>query len=62
MKKVNYPIDKKKWSPSLIPGVITLISTNGLKGNPNIAPKSRIQMVPFDPSILIFSGFLFSFY
>ncbi len=56
MKKVNYPIDKKKWSPSIIPGVIALISTYDLKGNPNIAPKSWIQMVSFEPSALRFSG------
>jgi len=56
MKKVNFPIDKKKWNPSLIPGIIALISTNDLTGNPNIAPKSWIQMISFEPPIIMFSG------
>jgi len=56
MKKVDYPIDKKKWHPSLIPGPIVLISTYNSKKEPNIAPKSWLQMVSFEPPILMFSG------
>lgn len=56
MKKVNYPINKRKWHPSLIPGPIVLISTYNSKKEPNIAPKSWIQMVAFDPPVLMFSG------
>lgn len=56
MKKIDYPIDKKKWHPGLIPGPVVLISTYDSKKNPNIAPKSWIQMVSFEPPILIFSG------
>lgn len=56
MKKVDYPVDKHKWSPSLIPGPVVLISTYDSKKNPNIAPKSWLQMVSFEPSILMFSG------
>ncbi len=56
MEKVDFPIDKNEWHPSLIPGVIALISTLDLQGNPNIAPKSWIQMVSFKPSALMFSG------
>ncbi len=56
MKKAELPIDKNKWHPSLIPGVITLISTISADGKPNIAPKSWVQMVSMEPSILMFSG------
>lgn len=56
MKKIDYPIDKRKWHPSLIPGPIVLISTYNLRKEPNIAPKSWIQMISFAPPILMFSG------
>lgn len=56
MKKISFPIDKRAWHPSLIPGVTVLISTYDEQGNPNIAPKSWVQMVSFEPSILMFSG------
>ena len=56
MKKAELPVDKNKWHPSLIPGLITLISTISADGKPNIAPKSWLQMVSMEPSILMFSG------
>lgn len=56
MEKVSYPIDKRKWSPSLIPGPIALISTYDSQGDPNVAPKSWLQMVSFEPPTLVFSG------
>lgn len=56
MRKVDYPIDKRKWHPSLIPGPVVLISSYNSKKEPNIAPKSWLQMASFDPPILIFSG------
>ncbi len=56
MRKVNYPIDKNEGCPSLIPGPIVLISTCDAAGNPNVAPKSWLQMVSFKPPILMFSG------
>lgn len=56
MIKINYPIDKNKWHPSLIPGPIVLISTYDSEKNPNIAPKSWLQMVSFNPAVLMFSG------
>lgn len=56
MKKVNYPIDKHKWSPSLIPGPVVLISTYNKDKEPNVAPKSWLQMISFTPPILMFSG------
>jgi len=56
MKKVDYPIDKRSWRPSLIPGPVVLISTYDAKKIPNIAPKSWVQMVSFEPPMLMFSG------
>ncbi len=56
MNKVSFPIDKHQWQPSLIPGPVVLISTYDKGGNPNIAPKSWVQMVSFDPPMLMFSG------
>ena len=56
MKKITFPIDKRHWQPSLIPGPVVLISTYDKEGHPNIAPKSWVQMVSFEPPILMFSG------
>jgi flavin reductase (DIM6/NTAB) family NADH-FMN oxidoreductase RutF len=56
MKKVAFPIDKRKWSPSLVPGGIVLISTLSQSKEPHFAPKSWVQMVSFEPPILVFSG------
>lgn len=56
MNKIDYPVDKNKWHPSLIPGTVVLISTYNSKKELNIAPKSWLQMVSFEPPILMFSG------
>jgi flavin reductase (DIM6/NTAB) family NADH-FMN oxidoreductase RutF len=56
MKKVEFPIDKRRWHPSLIPGPVTLISTYNGRKEPNIAPKSWLQMISFEPPMLMFSG------
>ncbi|MEW5994545.1 MAG: flavin reductase family protein [Candidatus Zixiibacteriota bacterium] len=56
MEKVGYPIDKNEWHPSLIPGPVVLISTYNAEKVPNIAPKSWVQMVSFEPPMLMFSG------
>lgn len=56
VRKVPFPIDKRDWHPSLIPGPIVLVSTVDAAGAPNVAPKSWVQMVAFDPPTLMFSG------
>lgn len=56
MRKVPFPLDKRHWHPSLLPGSLVLISTCGPDRAPNLAPKSWIQMASFDPPILLFSG------
>ncbi len=55
MNKVPYPVNKKEWSPGLIPGPLALVSTCNGAREPNVAPKSWIQMVSFDPPILMLS-------
>jgi uncharacterized protein len=56
MKKVEFPIHKQEWSPSLIPGPVALITTRDVAQVPNVAPKSWLQMVAFSPPTLMFSG------
>jgi flavin reductase (DIM6/NTAB) family NADH-FMN oxidoreductase RutF len=56
VKKIAFPIDKREWHPSLIPGPIVLVSTYNAKNEPNIAPKSWLQMISFEPPMVIFSG------
>ncbi len=56
MRKITFAIDKHKWSPSLIPGPIVLVSTYNMDRVPNVAPKSWVQMVSFEPPVLMFSG------
>jgi flavin reductase (DIM6/NTAB) family NADH-FMN oxidoreductase RutF len=56
LKKVAFPIDKREWHPSLIPGPIVLVSSYNAKKEPNIAPKSWLQMVSFEPPMVMFSG------
>jgi flavin reductase (DIM6/NTAB) family NADH-FMN oxidoreductase RutF len=54
--KVEFPINKKEWAPSLIPGPVVLISTCDQKGDRNVAPKSWVQMIGFEPPMLMFAG------
>ncbi len=54
--RVPIATDKHYWQPSLIPGVIALVTSVDAEGTPNIAPKSWVQMVSFDPPMLMFSG------
>jgi flavin reductase (DIM6/NTAB) family NADH-FMN oxidoreductase RutF/uncharacterized protein YciI len=54
--RVPIAIDKHYWQPSLLPGVITLVSSVDGRGAPNLAPKSWVQMVSSAPPMLMFSG------
>ena len=56
MRKVAFALDKREWHPGFIPGAIVLIGTCDSFREPNVAPKSWLQMVSFDPPILMFSG------
>ncbi len=48
--------DKHFWQPSLVPGVVAMVTSLDAAGTPNLAPKSWVQMVSFDPPMLMFSG------
>jgi len=54
--RVSVSPDKHSWQPSLIPGVVTLVTSVDANGAPNLAPKSWVQMVSFDPPMLLFAG------
>lgn len=50
--KVEFNLDKRTWHPSPLPGQIVLVTTLNPDGNSNIAPKSWISMMAFEPPIL----------
>ncbi len=51
MKK-SLGVDKRNWSPSPLAGQITLVTTLNEDGASNIAPKSWISMMAFEPPLL----------
>jgi flavin reductase (DIM6/NTAB) family NADH-FMN oxidoreductase RutF len=50
--KVSLPLDKRAWHPSPLVGQIVLVTTLNADGTSNIAPKSWISMMAFDPPVL----------
>jgi flavin reductase (DIM6/NTAB) family NADH-FMN oxidoreductase RutF len=51
-EKVNFDPDKRTWHPSLLVGQIVLVTTLNEDGTSNVAPKSWISMMAFEPPIL----------
>jgi flavin reductase (DIM6/NTAB) family NADH-FMN oxidoreductase RutF len=51
-EKVSLTLDKHTWHPSPLPGAIVLITTLNSDGVSNVAPKSWISMMAFEPPIL----------
>jgi flavin reductase (DIM6/NTAB) family NADH-FMN oxidoreductase RutF len=49
---VSFALDKHNWSPCPLLGQIVLVTTLNADGTSNIAPKSWISMMAFDPPIL----------
>lgn len=49
---VSYSPDKRTWTRSPLPGQIVLVTTLNPDGISNIAPKSWISMMVFDPPLL----------
>jgi hypothetical protein len=47
--KVSLAPDKRGWHPSPIMGQIVLVTTLNADGVSNVAPKSWISMVAFEP-------------
>ena len=52
--KVDLPVDKEKWHPSLLAGPIVLISSRSNLGEPHAASKSWLTMVCSRPPMLGF--------
>jgi flavin reductase (DIM6/NTAB) family NADH-FMN oxidoreductase RutF len=50
--KVSLGVDKRDWRPSPLPGQIVLVTTVNPDGTTNVAPKSWIAMIAFDPPLL----------
>jgi len=50
--KLLMDIDKRKWHPSPLLGQIVLVTTVNEDGVSNVAPKSWISMMAFEPPIL----------
>jgi flavin reductase (DIM6/NTAB) family NADH-FMN oxidoreductase RutF len=44
--------DKRTWRPSPLAGQIVLVTTLNADGQSNVAPKSWISMMAFDPALL----------
>jgi len=44
--------DKRTWSPSPLAGQVVLVTTLNADGQSNVAPKSSISMMAFDPALL----------
>ncbi|MCL5266561.1 MAG: flavin reductase family protein [Bacteroidetes bacterium] len=51
-EKVSFGPDKRAWKPSPLVGQIVLVTTLNADGQSNIAPKSWISMMAFEPSLL----------
>lgn len=51
-EKVGLVPDKHAWKPSPLVGQIVLVTTLNADGQSNIAPKSWISMMAFEPSLL----------
>lgn len=51
-EKVSFNTDKRTWSPCPLLGQIVLVTTLNADGVSNIAPKSWISMMAFDPPLL----------
>jgi flavin reductase (DIM6/NTAB) family NADH-FMN oxidoreductase RutF len=51
-EKVTLSLDKHSWHPSPLLGQIVLVTTSNADGTSNIAPKSWISMMAFEPPLL----------
>ena len=51
-EKVSLSLDKRTWHPSPLVGQIILVTSLNADGTSNIAPKSWVSMMAFDPPLL----------
>lgn len=55
-RKVDFPVNKREWRPSVLPGQVVLVTTIDERGQPNVAPKSWVSMAAFGPPPKIMFG------
>ena len=51
-EKIRFSPDKRTWRPSPLLGQITLVTTTNEDGSSNVAPKSWVSMMAFEPALL----------
>lgn len=51
-EKIDLDLDKRTWHPSPLLGQVVLVTTLNEDGTSNLAPKSWISMMAFEPPIL----------
>jgi flavin reductase (DIM6/NTAB) family NADH-FMN oxidoreductase RutF len=51
-EKVNLALDKRAWHPSPLLGQIVFVTTMNEDGQSNVAPKSWISMMAFEPPLI----------
>jgi flavin reductase (DIM6/NTAB) family NADH-FMN oxidoreductase RutF len=51
-QKVDLSADKRQWRPSPLVGQIVLVTTLNEDGTSNVAPKSWVSMMAFEPPLL----------
>jgi flavin reductase (DIM6/NTAB) family NADH-FMN oxidoreductase RutF len=51
-EKVSFSSDKRTWRPSPLLGQIALVTSLNEDGRSNVAPKSWLSMMAFEPSLL----------
>ncbi len=51
-EKVSFSPDKRTWRPSPLLGQIALVTSLNEDGQSNVAPKSWLSMMAFEPSLL----------
>jgi hypothetical protein len=52
--KVPFDPDERSWRPLVLPGQIVAVTTVDARGEPNLAPKSRVTMAPRAGPVLAF--------
>jgi len=51
-EKLSLSPDKRTWRPSPLLGQIVLVTSLNKDGQSNVAPKSWLSMMAFEPSLL----------
>jgi flavin reductase (DIM6/NTAB) family NADH-FMN oxidoreductase RutF len=51
-EKVSFSSDKRTWRPSPLLGQVVLVTSLNEDGQSNVAPKSWLSMMAFEPSLL----------